>query len=95
MVSLGRFICKKILLYLTSCRNVPYIPSTNYQGNLLITLQLTDFLSALQVAIQLTDYSAIRYIFTIPIPHVSGTQMPTVIFKVGIGVDDLRRYATM
>ena len=44
----------------------------------LTTFQLLDFLSAIQVTVQLTDHWAIWYIFTIGILGVSGNQMPTV-----------------
>ena len=50
----------------------------------LITIQLSDFLSAIQVTIQLTDHSAIEHIFPIRIPDVSGNQMPTVLNKLFI-----------
>ena len=44
----------------------------------LITIQLPDFLSAIQAFIQLMDLSAIRHIFTLRILDMSGNWMPTV-----------------
>ena len=44
----------------------------------LSTIQLPDFLSAIQFTIQLNDHSAIEHIFTIWMPEVSGNWMPTV-----------------
>ena len=45
-----------------------------------ITIQLPDFLSAIQVTIQLTDHWATGHIFTIWILDVSGNRTPTVRF---------------
>ena len=42
----------------------------------LITIQITDFLSAIQVTIQLTDHSAIGQIIIVWIQDMSGNQMP-------------------
>ena len=44
----------------------------------LITIQLPDFLSTIQVTIQLMNRLSTWHIFTIQIPDVSGNRMPTV-----------------
>ena len=43
-----------------------------------LTIQLPDFLSVIQVTIQLTDHSAIGLILTIQLPDMSDNRMPTV-----------------
>ena len=44
-----------------------------------ITIQLLDFLSTIQVTIQLTDHSAIKLLWAIWLLDVSDNQMPTVV----------------
>ena len=45
----------------------------------LFTIQLLDFLSAIQVTIQLTNHLAIRHDLTIWLPDTSGNRMSTVL----------------
>ena len=50
-------------------------------GQQIITIQLTNFLSIIQVTIQLTDHTAIGHIFTILVPDT----MPAVfVFRVNL-----------
>ena len=55
----------------------------------LITIHLPDFFSAIQVTIQLTEYSVIQHIFTIWIPDLSGNRMPTIVQLTPLAVVDL------
>ena len=57
------------------------VPQISIVGPL-ITIQLPDFLSAIQVTIQLTDHLDIKHIFTIWIPDVFGNQMSNVFKKL-------------
>ena len=61
---------------------------------------VTDFLSAIQVTIQLTDHLAIRHILAIRIQDVSGNCIPTVInfhpicemFNIEVSVDRFLKF---